>query len=280
MKLLWLLLLLQPCVWALQPAMKTWPPALADASATWDDTKDSGPLGGWAEKQLQRYFRSKMVEEVGVPDTFDEGFAGIVELAHVLASKQTDVGASSRRVMTTMFPDWPPAPGANGPGLLYWFRILFSERFPGFSAKMVASATRLFAHWLAGPLEVKDLEGVDVGDGRRQLVKVKRCRFLEEAKCASVCVNACMLPTQQFFTEDMGIPCTLTPDYDTLSCEFKFGLKPTIDNDIKAASVACFKACPVNGQYRSSSLEEIISTDDSSDASCPDLILPRRPSQH
>ena len=55
-----------------------------------------------------------------------------------------------------------------------------------------------------GPLELRDLENAAVGDGVDQLVVVKRCRFLEESACASVCVNACKMPTQALFNEDMG----------------------------------------------------------------------------
>eukprot|EP00631_Chrysoreinhardia_giraudii_P006000 CAMPEP_0197425758 /NCGR_PEP_ID=MMETSP1170-20131217/32187_1 /TAXON_ID=54406 /ORGANISM="Sarcinochrysis sp, Strain CCMP770" /LENGTH=52 /DNA_ID=CAMNT_0042953345 /DNA_START=1 /DNA_END=156 /DNA_ORIENTATION=- len=51
-----------------------------------------------------------------------------------------------------------------------------------------------------GPLDLGDLDDEDkIGDGRGQLLLVKRCRFLEESGCASVCVNACKMPTQAFF---------------------------------------------------------------------------------
>ena len=40
------------------------------------------------------------------------------------------------------------------------------------------------------------------GDGRNQQLLVHRCRFLEEAACASVCVNVCKMPTQAFFNEE------------------------------------------------------------------------------
>ena len=58
-----------------------------------------------------------------------------------------------------------------------------------------------------GPLELRDLEETpEVGDGINQLVYVKRCRFLEQSGCASVCVNACKFPTQDLFNGDMGVP--------------------------------------------------------------------------
>ena len=36
-----------------------------------------------------------------------------------------------------------------------------------------------------------------------------RCRYLEETGCASICINSCKLPTQEFFARDMGLPLTM-----------------------------------------------------------------------
>ena len=49
-------------------------------------------------------------------------------------------------------------------------------------------------------------ETPEVGDRMNQLVFVKRCRFLEQSGCASVCVNACRVPTQDLFNGDMEVP--------------------------------------------------------------------------
>ena len=79
-----------------------------------------------------------------------------------------------------------------------------------------------------------------------------RCRFLEEAGCASVCVNACKMPTQAFFNEEMGVPMRMVPDYETLECRFKFGLPPSLEDEEEARAVACFPACPAKGALRGS----------------------------
>jgi Beta-carotene isomerase D27-like, C-terminal len=42
------------------------------------------------------------------------------------------------------------------------------------------------------------------------MLQVKRCRYLEDAGCASVCVNTCKVPTQEFFMKDMGLPLQVT----------------------------------------------------------------------
>ena len=53
-----------------------------------------------------------------------------------------------------------------------------------------------------------------------------RCRYLEEAGCASICINSCKVPTQEFFRRNMGMDVSLEPNYDDFSCQFAFGKKP------------------------------------------------------
>lgn len=55
---------------------------------------------------------------------------------------------------------------------------------------------------------------------------VCRCRYLEETGCASVCMNSCKVPTQEFFRRHMGMDVTLEPNYDDFSCRFVFGQQP------------------------------------------------------
>jgi hypothetical protein len=76
---------------------------------------------------------------------------------------------------------------------------------------MNAWATKWAGTWLMGECEVNDCT-VDGGlTGKNQGLLVKRCRFLEESGCASVCVNSCKIPTQNFFLNDMGLPLTVCP---------------------------------------------------------------------
>lgn len=56
--------------------------------------------------------------------------------------------------------------------------------------------------------------------GARELwsnsVKIERCRYLESVQCKGACVSICKLPTQTFFTEDLGMPVTMTPNFEDL----------------------------------------------------------------
>lgn len=102
-----------------------------------------------------------------------------------------------------------------------------------------------------GETELNDVE-IDGGRiGRNQGLLVKRCRFLEESGCASVCVNSCKIPTQNFFMEDMGLPLTMTPDYETFECQFAFGKTPSEESELDAKNVPCLSRCPSSGGMRS-----------------------------
>ena len=71
-----------------------------------------------------------------------------------------------------------------------------------------------------------------------------RCRYLEESGCASVCLNSCKVPTQEFFEKDMGLPLTMTPNYEDFSCQFSFGLIPKPQAEDDAFRTPCFAQCP------------------------------------
>lgn len=138
-----------------------------------------------------------------------------------------------------LFPSWLPS----------WYAVLFSKPFPNFSARMNAWATKMGGTWLMGDCEINDVV-IDGKIYRDQGLLVKRCRFLEESGCASVCVNACKIPTQNFFLEDMGLPLTMIPDYETHECQFSFGSMPNITEELEAKSTPCLLRCPSAGGLR------------------------------
>jgi hypothetical protein len=139
---------------------------------------------------------------------------------------------------------------------------------------MNAWATRVGGTWLMGECEVNDVE-IDGVVYKDQGLLVKRCRFLEESGCASVCVNACKIPTQNFFIEDMGLPLTMTPDYETYECQFTFGQRPDAQGELDAKNTPCLSRCPSAGAMRkwhdgsrsSPPLSALETTNDSSSSS-------------
>eukprot|EP00931_Biecheleriopsis_adriatica_P064310 TRINITY_DN39109_c0_g1_i1.p1 TRINITY_DN39109_c0_g1~~TRINITY_DN39109_c0_g1_i1.p1 ORF type:complete len:439 (-),score=115.28 TRINITY_DN39109_c0_g1_i1:20-1336(-) len=111
--------------------------------------------------------------------------------------------------------------------------------------------------WLMGPMEGDDFVDVEVPAGWRnvlpflpesvrvpQTVKAERCRFLESANCASVCVNSCKVPSQEWLKEDFGMQLHIQPNYDDFSCRWRFGVEaPPLQED-EAVMVPCFTNCP------------------------------------
>lgn len=80
---------------------------------------------------------------------------------------------------------------------------------------------------------------------------------MEKGKCASMCMNSCKLPTQEFFNEDMAVPMRMIPDYKTYECRFEFGIPPTEEDEEEARAVSCFVDCPSNKRSVDSSLSII-----------------------
>ena len=52
-------------------------------------------------------------------------------------------------------------------------------------------------------------------------VKIEKCRFLEETKCAGSCMHTCKIPTQAFMQEHMGVPLYMEPNLEDFSCEVR-----------------------------------------------------------
>ncbi|CAH9089566.1 unnamed protein product [Cuscuta epithymum] len=117
-----------------------------------------------------------------------------------------------REVLLSMLP--PAAPAQ--------FRKLFPPT--KWTAEFNAAITAPFFYWLVGPSEVVEAEvnGVKQKSG----VLIKKCRYLENSGCVGMCVNMCKLPTQDFFTKEFGLPLTMNPNFEDMSCEMVYGQEP------------------------------------------------------
>jgi hypothetical protein len=172
----------------------------------------------WFDQLFIWLFSRKMAKAVGQRPSL-EGYEGFVELSSQImrgrnASQQQDLVAV---VLKSLVPSQ----------VLWLIRTLFSP------TQLVCELNAWFAtvlfEWLVGPCAVKTVEVPD-GQGGERLqssgVHIKKCRYLEASGCVGMCVNMCKLPTQRFFTEDFGIPLTMTPNFEDLSCEMVFGQPP------------------------------------------------------
>jgi len=203
-----------------------------------------GPLGKSLDYTFMALFRSKLAEKVGVDSKLPlNDYQGLMELVSAMNARYSDrreVQKIAQDTLLSLFPSWLPSQ----------FAIIFAKPFPSFSSRLNAWATMMTGTWLMGECEVNDCEIDGDGIGKNQGVLVKRCRFLEESGCASVCVNSCKIPTQNFFNENMGLPLTMTPNYETGECQFSFGLTPTKVEEFDAKNTPCLSRCPTAGRMR------------------------------
>lgn len=130
-----------------------------------------------------------------------------------------------REVLLSMLPPGAPAQ--------------FRKMFPPtkWAAEFNAALTVPFFHWLVGPSEVVEVEVNGVK--QRSGVLIKKCRYLENSGCVGMCVNMCKIPTQDFFTKEFGLPLTMTPNFEDMSCEMAYGRVPPPFEEDPVAKQSC-----------------------------------------
>lgn len=68
-------------------------------------------------------------------------------------------------------------------------------------------------------------------------------RYLAESGCVGMCTNLCKSPVQAFFTDQLGMPLTMKPNFDDLSCDMIFGLAPPHIAEDEVMQQSCFAEC-------------------------------------
>ncbi|KAK9824643.1 hypothetical protein WJX72_012018 [[Myrmecia] bisecta] len=186
-----------------------------------------------AERAMANFFAGKMAQQLGVPlSDYPPGYDGFVELSTLMmkgrSSKQQQ--AVVMGVLKSLLPE-------QGPGV---FRRLFP--FTKWSAEANARLTTMFFSWLVGPMELKEVEIEYKGQKEtwKSGVLIKKCRYLEASGCVGMCTNMCKIPTQDFFTKDFGLPLTMDPNFEDLSCEMIYGRPPPPIEQDKMYGQPCF----------------------------------------
>ncbi len=180
-------------------------------------------------------FSRKMANAIGA-EMPASGYSGFVALSKQIMQGRdaSEQQAAVARVLQSLV----PAP------VLWLIRTLFSP------TKLVCVLNAWFAaqmfEWLVGPCEIAeaDVTGPDgVVRSQSSAVQIQKCRYLEDSQCVGMCVNMCKLPTQTFFTNKFGIPLTMTPNFEDLSCTMVFGQMPLEPADDEAFSQSCLSEC-------------------------------------
>jgi hypothetical protein len=174
---------------------------------------DASPIS----KVLTSTIRGLLVKEVGYdtdkrPWTDFDGVLTSVREVNDMDGTARDVTVRAKRVFAGILP-------ALGIG---WIPPIWKSQIkkatPEWAANyaFVLVFTNLFP-WLMGP--IAGVDHVDVAlpslltktfanlpktISVPQAIKAERCRFLEQSGCASVCVNSCKAPSQEWLGEDFG----------------------------------------------------------------------------
>jgi hypothetical protein len=187
------------------------------------------------EKVLFQRFANSVAREVSLldgtkdaPKSYRELMDRINFMVHSQPSIEL-VHESSRNMLVKLFPRW----------LLDQFKIMFAKPLPHFSNWMNAWVTHFTTTWLMGPSKVQVEKKTNAF-----VVVVEKCRFLEESgPCLKTCINACKVPTQDFFQKDMGIMINISPNVTDYSCRFEFGVQPKQLSDDPLSLSPCFSDC-------------------------------------
>ena len=178
-------------------------------------------------------FSHKMSQALGA-GTKVSGYGGFVDL-----SKQIMQGRNAQQqqvIVARVLQSLVPAP------VLWAIRTFFAP------TRLVCVLNAWFAaqmfEWLVGPCQVAEAN-VDLVDGtvrsQPSAVQIEKCRYLAESGCVGMCVNMCKVPTQEFFTKKFGIPLTMTPNFEDLSCKMIFGQIPSPPETDAAYNQPCLE---------------------------------------
>lgn len=198
---------------------------------------------GLFEKAFMTLFARKMEkfaavnkEQIGQKEKgfFDYDYDSFVDVSRRVMQGRNRMQQQEvvREVLLSMLPPGAPAQ----------FRKLFPPT--KWAEEFNAALTVPFFHWLVGPSEVVEVE--INGMKQRSGVLIKKCRYLENSGCVGQCVNMCKIPTQDFFTNEFGLPLTMIPNFEDMSCEMVYGQVPPPFEEDPVAKQPCFAdICPV-----------------------------------
>lgn len=199
----------------------------------------SGEKEHWLSRAAVEALTRRVEAETGAR-TRARGYDGLVDVAKSLNHRHEDVTRLLRKAV--------PSP------LCTTARILAPDSKP--TRRFYAWCAAKGFSWLVGecePVEVQE-QGINYS-----AVKMKKCKFLSESGCAAMCCSVCKMPTQEFLAEDLGVPTTMRPNFEDMSCEMIFGLQPLPVEEDPAMCVPCLAECKLTGDDKRFAQQDICS---------------------
>ncbi|GAB2248485.1 hypothetical protein Droror1_Dr00008367, partial [Drosera rotundifolia] len=182
----------------------------------------------WLDRLAINHF-SNVIQDLAGIKVKQQGYDGLVEASRTVY-QNLDAIQQREFSLKTLNEAFPPQ-------IVYLIRATGA---PIILSKQVFAKIGSFSFgWLVGPSEVRESEL----RGRREknVMYLKKCRFLESSNCIGMCINQCKFPTQTFLKESLGMPVNMIPNYEDMSCEIRFGEEPPASDDDPVSKQPCYK---------------------------------------
>lgn len=110
---------------------------------------------------------------------------------------------------------------------------------PLFYAPLLTSVvTPTFLSFLVGPSRPARR-----ADGQLGGMVIEKCKFLQESNCKGLCLHQCKIPAQEFFAEELGLPLTVVPNFETQECQWSFGELSVSHKEDPDFPSGCIRGC-------------------------------------
>ena len=212
-----------------------------------DCTLDSVEFKGNAlDKLLLGIFRKLVAKNTGGVTSEKEGIQGLLDQGRTFMLQPGQTAEAQHKMV------YDTLGGLMTPVLPPFYRIFMSGIVPNvgtpwdgkqlgpwfYAPALTAFVTPTFFAFLVGPSRPNRRQ-----DGQLGGLVVEKCQFLQESGCKGLCLHQCKLPAQQFFQEELGLPLTVIPNFDTQECQWSFGQTPLPPAEDPAFPKGCLVGC-------------------------------------
>jgi len=225
-------------------------PLVADCELDNVEYQDS-----WLDKLLLKVFRNLVETNTGGVASDKPGIEGLLEQGRTFMLQEGQTPEAQHKMVRDTLG------GLMTPVLPPFYRIFMSGIVPQIGTKwdgkqlgpwfyapfLTSVVTPTFFKFLVGPSRPNRRK-----DGRLGGLVVEKCKFLQESGCKGLCLHQCKLPAQQFFQDELGLPLTVTPNFETQECQWSFGETPLPPDEDPAFPKGCLVGCQSRKQVAAS----------------------------
>lgn len=168
----------------------------------------------------------------------EQAYDGMLEVAHAMQWKKSlqETEDASLKVIEDLIPD---------EGRERFRALLKPDKF---GTELNAWITAAFFPFMVGKVQVEartheEMPRVPEGESWDCAVKIEKCRWLEKSGCVGMCVGLCKRPMQRMFGGVLGMPLSMEPNMEDLSCTMVFGKEPTAWEEDELKEQPCFASC-------------------------------------